>query len=66
MIRTEQLTDLQLVAINNLYKRALETDKSQSFQSFLNLAWEDNLMGCVMIKHNGMTIGIEKDGYTHT
>jgi len=57
------MTKEQLDAIWNLYQR--DTSVAESFQAFFAQAWTQ-FGGVWFVTWKGMTIGVEKDGYTHS
>jgi len=61
----EKLTREQVEALKAVYDRHVVPTGESSYLSFRRTAWimfDD----CLMVPVPGMTIGIERDGYTHT
>jgi len=57
------LTREQQGALREVFCRR---DLGENFTTFLNRAYLDGLMGCVMVPWCGMWLGIEPDGHTHS
>lgn len=55
-------------ALKLLYDRGpiLVQSKPISYLAFRRTAYYSTMMGCFMVQWNGMTVGIESDGYTHS
>jgi hypothetical protein len=63
------LTRAQREALYRLYTRpagGASRAGIRGYRSFRRMAFADPLLGCVMIQHAGMYVGIEPDGYTHS
>ena len=58
-----QLTTDQQNRLREVYCRK---DNGMTFEDFLNKAYNDRLMGCVMVEWSGMWLGIEPDGHCHS
>lgn len=58
------LTKAQRHALYRVWLR--DETIAPSYLAFRRQAILDTMMDCVMVQWNGMWLGIEKDGYTHT
>ena len=64
--KTKPLTREQRLALFRLYNRVNWNAKPASYLAFRRTAYQDNIMGCVVVPWANMWIGIEPNGYTHS
>ena len=67
----QTLSREQRVALKRVYDRGQRsTNRSQAYQGtyreFRKTAYVNTMMDCVLVQWCGMTLGIERDGYTHS
>lgn len=55
-------------ALKSVYDRGpiVVGGKKISYVAFRRMAYYSTLNGCFMVQWQGMTLGIEKDGYVHS
>ena len=55
-------------ALKSVYDRGpiVVSNKKISYTAFRRMAYYSSLNGCFMVPWQGMILGIEKDGYTHS
>lgn len=58
-----ELTSEQRTALLEVYGRR---ELRETWTQFIRSAFNDPVMGCVLVPWCGMTLGIEKDGHTHS
>lgn len=58
-----KLTRQQVIALKRVYDK---TALDMSYLSFRRMARPNAIMDCVMVPWQGMWLGIEIDGYTHS
>ena len=65
-----RMTKAQRRALSMLWLRCLDacalSNPLGSLRAFHRSAHNSPMMGCVIVRWCGMTVGIEPDGYTHT
>jgi hypothetical protein len=61
-----ELTEEQKLALRRVYERPRGRPPEQTWGEFLEPAFNDTLMNCVMVPWAGMWLGIEPDGHTHS
>jgi len=66
MDQYKELTPEQQTALRKVYERPIGRPRELSWGEFLEPAFNDTLMGCVMVPWAGMWLGIEPDGHTHS
>ena len=49
-----------------LYRKWRQDSQGMSYREFRRDAFNNELMGCVLVQWCGMVLGIEPDGYTHS
>jgi hypothetical protein len=59
-----KLTREQVIALKRIYDR--NWNKPKSYLAFRRTAHISHMQGCVMLPWCGMTLGIERDGHTHS
>jgi len=65
------ITKDQQIALKNVYVRKWQNEPGiappkETYRAFRKRAFNNTLLGCVMVEYCGMWLGIEKDGHTHS